>query len=77
MKLIYRQNNSLLANTWAWVANNGIELDPLFSSAEEAMEWAEKRTFIEDEESVYILESEFMENKYGKSRNECKATTKD
>ena len=75
MKLIHRQDSSLLANTWAWVSNNGIELDPLFSTAEEAMEWAKKHTVFEDEEFVYILRTQFMEDKYGKSRIECKTAT--
>lgn len=75
MKLIHRQDSSLLANTWAWVSNNGIELDPLFSNVEEAMEWAQKHTIFEDEEFVYILRTQFMDDKYGKSKCGRKTTT--
>lgn len=48
MKLIYRRDNTLLGNSWAWVTDDDIELDPLFSTAEKALEWAKKNLGIKN-----------------------------
>jgi len=57
MKLIYRCDNTLLGNSWAWVTDDDIELDPLFSTAEKALEWAEKNLGIKKWQKDLLAES--------------------
>lgn len=39
MKLIQLETPALLKGSWVWLTSNGLELEPIFSSAEDALRW--------------------------------------
>lgn len=57
MKLVQLESPDLLKGSWVWVASDGLELEPIFSTVDEALKWYE----------IYMYDTEL---KYGKSNIE-------
>jgi hypothetical protein len=39
MKLVQLESPDLLKGNWVWVASDGLELEPIFSTVDEALKW--------------------------------------
>lgn len=51
MKLVQLESPDLLKGSWVWVASDGLELEPIFSTVDEALKWYE--IFIDNTELKY------------------------